>query len=206
MFKVSLDVKKSCWNKENTRQIRTIHDAYQELEPYILGTWYPKGDILKRAKITNHGLVVDTFKVNHIDETYFIPQNKCVWFKEPHVLIRIERVWLRVVCIDEKDADRQIIRRLERRLHNQKKEIREMQLSLESKNKELDALHYVWCNGGCEDGVHRWTENNLTEELLQIAERNVRRLRTWFMNHQYRNKPNVYQISIFQKIRNWFGR
>jgi hypothetical protein len=36
------------------------------------------------------------------------------------------------------------------------------------RNKELDALHYVWCDGGCSSGTHRYDNENLTEEIEQI--------------------------------------
>ena len=55
---------------------------------------------------------------------------------------------------------------------------------LHSKNLELDALHYVWCSGGCEDGVHRWMDEKLTEEIVKLAELNTKRLRQWYENHQ----------------------
>jgi len=29
----------------------------------------------------------------------------------------------------------------------------------------------VWCNGGCKSGLHRWTEEEVTEELVLIAEK-----------------------------------
>jgi len=52
-----------------------------------------------------------------------------------------------------------------------------------------DALHYVWCNGGCDKGVHRYDDlgpDVITEELVQEAERNVARLRTYWTNRQFR--------------------
>lgn len=55
------------------------------------------------------------------------------------------------------------------------------------RNVELDALHYVWCNGGCEGGVHRYDREGtaaITEEIVQTAERNTSRLRAWFNNHE----------------------
>ncbi len=48
------------------------------------------------------------------------------------------------------------------------------------KNLALDALHYVWCSGGCPGGVCRYTESAVSEEIVQEAERNTRRLRTWW--------------------------
>jgi hypothetical protein len=55
------------------------------------------------------------------------------------------------------------------------------------RNLDLDALHYVWCNGGCEGGVHRWTGRApLTEDLVVAAERNTERMRTWLRGHRER--------------------
>jgi hypothetical protein len=60
-----------------------------------------------------------------------------------------------------------------------RRELRKMQIAIERKNRELDALHYVWCDGGCETGTHRWSEPTITEEVVQEAERNTKRLRQW---------------------------
>lgn len=69
-----------------------------------------------------------------------------------------------------------------------KRELRIAQESLERKNRELDALHYVWCDGGCDGGVHRYGDHApLTEELVQRAERQVRRMRDWLTNHDHRS-------------------
>lgn len=73
----------------------------------------------------------------------------------------------------------------------QRQQIRIMQTALESKNKALDAMHYVWCDGGCHTGTHRWTEQTITEEIVQEAERNTRRLRSWFNNAEGRQKRNT---------------
>jgi hypothetical protein len=59
-------------------------------------------------------------------------------------------------------------------------EIRQMQAAAERRNRELDALHLVWCDGGCPSGVHRWSDLVVTEELVAAAERNARRLRRWY--------------------------
>lgn len=67
-----------------------------------------------------------------------------------------------------------------------RKQVRQMQEALERKNRELDALHFVWCDGGCETGTHRWTEQSITEDVVAEAERNTRRLRTWFENYKHR--------------------
>lgn len=67
-----------------------------------------------------------------------------------------------------------------------RKEIRAMQESLERKNLTLDALHYVWCSGGCSTGVHRYDGVEVTEALVLEAEHNTKRLREWFESFQRR--------------------
>jgi len=54
-----------------------------------------------------------------------------------------------------------------------KRQIREMQLVLEEKNRALDAMWWVWCSGGCSGGVSRWKDVELTEEIVAIAEQNT---------------------------------
>lgn len=75
---------------------------------------------------------------------------------------------------------------LEQRCRNQASQIRQMQEALERKNRELDALHYVWCDGGCPRGVHRWTDQKVTREIVETAERNTRRLRRWYRTVLFR--------------------
>lgn len=62
----------------------------------------------------------------------------------------------------------------------QRHEITTMNAVLHRKNVELDALHMVWCDGGCPRGVHRWSDELVTEEIVAAAERNATRLRRWF--------------------------
>lgn len=71
--------------------------------------------------------------------------------------------------------------------------ITHLQECLRKKNLELDALHHVWCSGGCQSGVHRYEPNNpdtITEELVTRAEANTLRLRQWFENRKSRLKDN----------------
>ena len=56
------------------------------------------------------------------------------------------------------------------------------------RNLQLDALHFVWCNGGCAGGVHRYTDGEVTEELVAEAERNTARLRDWLANSKRRQQ------------------
>lgn len=57
---------------------------------------------------------------------------------------------------------------------------------LHDKNVALDALGWVWCDGGCKAGVGRFTEFEPTEEAVVIIEHNTKRLRRWFTNRAYR--------------------
>ena len=56
------------------------------------------------------------------------------------------------------------------------------------RNVSLDALRFVWCDGGCRSGVHRFTHGELTEEIVIEAERNTRRLRRWWEVKKFREK------------------
>lgn len=61
---------------------------------------------------------------------------------------------------------------------------------LHQKNLALDALGYVWCSGGCDSGVLRYTQpplnpdTKLNAEQVSIVERNTVRLRQWFETRQ----------------------
>lgn len=80
------------------------------------------------------------------------------------------------------------IQRLEGKIRTLKRQVTAMQKCLHERNVSLDALHYVWCDGGCTGGTHRWTPQAVTEEIVQEAERNTQRLRRWWNSFQYRNK------------------
>lgn len=64
-----------------------------------------------------------------------------------------------------------------------------LQSCLHQKNLALDAMHWVWRDGGCPGGVHRYDdmrEAPLTEEIVAAAERNTERLRRWLRNAEGR--------------------
>jgi len=94
---------------------------------------------------------------------------------------------------------------------------RQLQIAYKNNHKRnlvLDALHYVWCDGGCHDGVSRWNNYEpLTEEIVKIAERNTKRMRSWLINYEGRKKDKTGQIqaqssinqSLTAKIRNWWN-
>ena len=73
--------------------------------------------------------------------------------------------------------------------------------SLERKNRELDALHFVWCSGGCEGGVHRWQDVPLTEDIVVEAERNTRRLREWWESSRARDISVHYMDETYTALK-----
>lgn len=75
------------------------------------------------------------------------------------------------------------------RTHEQSQQLKILNQTAHEKNLALDSQHYVWCDGGCTYGVHRFKENEatpLTEEIVATAERNTRRLRSWWENYRYK--------------------
>lgn len=77
------------------------------------------------------------------------------------------------------------VARLQEQVRELKRQVRRQQEALERKNKELDALHYVWCSGGCDGGVHRYTREELTREIVEEAIRNTTRLAAWYGNVEF---------------------
>jgi hypothetical protein len=70
----------------------------------------------------------------------------------------------------------------------------------EERNRELDTLHYVWCDGGCQGGTHRYcgSPDDVTEEVVATAEAWVKRLRRWYESRkvkQAREKASEEQGS-----------
>jgi len=80
------------------------------------------------------------------------------------------------------------LERLKDKNRHQARQITLLQESLIQRNLDLDALHFVWCNGGCPSGVHRFVSDVecVTEELVERAERNTRRLRAWYETVKFR--------------------
>lgn len=76
------------------------------------------------------------------------------------------------------DREHAKVLRLEEKVRMQRHELEWHNKALRERNLQLDAMHWVWCDGPCKGGIHRWTEAKLTEELVAEAERNTRRLRT----------------------------
>ena len=58
---------------------------------------------------------------------------------------------------------------------------------LRDKNIAMDALHHVWCSGGCTGGMHRWTNQELTPAIVAAAIWNTDRMVQWYINNKGRN-------------------
>jgi hypothetical protein len=75
---------------------------------------------------------------------------------------------------------------LEQRLARLQHELHWKNESWAKKNRELDALHYVWCDGGCPRGVHRWQDSPITGDIVKEAEKQAKRLRSWWNSYHCR--------------------
>lgn len=69
-----------------------------------------------------------------------------------------------------------------------KAEITKLNACLRDKNIALDAMAWVWCDGGCDGGAGRYTDLEITEDMVVAAERNTKRLRRWFNNFEFKKK------------------
>ena len=85
----------------------------------------------------------------------------------------------------------EIIQELQKQVVELRRQITHKDDVLMQKNIALDALHYVWCSGGCETGMHRNTDAVITEELVVEAERNTARMRRHLNNRYCRENPHV---------------
>lgn len=79
---------------------------------------------------------------------------------------------------------------LDKRIAGQRRQLDVQQSALARKNTELDALHFVWCSGGCENGVHRFEHGELTPEIVREATRNTARLATRYIARAARLEPD----------------
>lgn len=73
-----------------------------------------------------------------------------------------------------------------KKIERLKQQILKFEGVLHAQNIKLDALHWVWCSGGCSGGTHRWVPGELTEELVKTAEYAAQRMRESFTNQEYR--------------------
>lgn len=92
------------------------------------------------------------------------------------------------------------------RIVDYRRQMKHLNETLREKNRDLDALHYVWCSGGCTGGAHRWSENNITGAKLRRAERLLRRTRSWHENRIHRRWNQMQHEGRPWWIVKWFIR
>jgi hypothetical protein len=122
--------------------------------------------------------VNDTNNIELTGVFYDMDKIPPIWAKKPYYVFfntPVDEVVNHPV-VNIPDAESEILY-LRDRVKTLKKEIRIKDECLHEKNVALDAMHWVWCDGSCETGVHRFTEDDLTEEIVKKAERNTARLR-----------------------------
>ena len=75
------------------------------------------------------------------------------------------------------------------KVKEQARTISNMQQVATLRNKQMDALHAVWCSGGCEGGVGNREE--LTREKVVEVVRYARRIVEWWNNRAYRDAGHI---------------
>lgn len=71
-----------------------------------------------------------------------------------------------------------------------------------ARNVALDALHFVWCDGGCETGVHRYEHpGSLTQEIVDAAVRNTKRLVSWWGSSEFKTLSIQDRWQYFAAVR-----
>jgi uncharacterized coiled-coil protein SlyX len=83
---------------------------------------------------------------------------------------------------------------LNKKIVKQARELTTKEQAIKERNIALDALHWVWCSGGCHKGTHRFgSEEPITAEHIAVAERNTKRLREWFEANERRKAREAGQ-------------
>ena len=84
---------------------------------------------------------------------------------------------------------------------SQLSEINRLHKDLERKKKKLEARLGGGGDGGCDGGVHRYTPKELTLEMVETAERNTKRLRSWYENYKFKQQ---WKLMSNQERDDWF--
>lgn len=71
----------------------------------------------------------------------------------------------------------------------QARELDNLQRYIVEKNKRLTAMGWIWCSGGC--GSVEVFGQPLDEEIIERAEQNLERMKTWMENKRYRDSARA---------------
>ena len=76
------------------------------------------------------------------------------------------------------------IRELEQVISNQRHELANNARVIEQRNRQLDALGVVWCDGGCTGGMHRYQPSRpVSAGAVALLVTNAGRAVRWFVSH-----------------------
>ena len=101
------------------------------------------------------------------------------------IIICLYLGWLVCSVINRRNIDKNLAL-----VKSYKHQMHELNEVLRYKNKALDAMYYVWCSGGCESGMRRYGSYipELDREIVEIAEKNTKRMRTWLENKKEKSE------------------
>lgn len=118
-----------------------------------------------------------------------IRNDKIYWFNQYYTTSRLLERAERALKIKYGDKAEYVkhISDLEKKNKILKRQVRSMQLKAEEFNRTLYATGYLVNCTGCWDG-RPYKAEELTEVKVEQAEWLVKRLRTWWENHKYREK------------------
>lgn len=108
-----------------------------------------------------------------------------------------QAVWTMLQAPDIKEALRADWERQREQIRELKRQITIARENNAQRNRELDALHYVWCDGTCSTGANRYGEDGpdgITQEIVDAAVRNTERLKRWWANRQRRLQRDKEQV------------
>jgi hypothetical protein len=138
----------------------------------LVANWIHAGDLAKRAN--------DEWRSDYREANWLAVRATEQALKAA-ARILLGNVRLRAIPDGDVRAENE---RLREQVRTLKRELTIARHGAERRNKDLAALHIVWCDGGCHGGVGHQEE--VTEELVTLAEHHVKRLRRWWTNRTFR--------------------
>lgn len=176
MWLLTADDKQKIKWKYNNLKFKVKHH-YQNLWYALRYLWYTPGRLLSRAG--SKGMLD--------------------WYQELRLRERAEKriKHLETALKVQTPADvqwREECEKLRAQMKTLRADVNVKREALERKNRDLDSLHYVWCNGGCEGGVHRYDgkgPESVTEEIVLQAVHNVNRLITWYNSYEFKHLDDI---------------
>lgn len=100
---------------------------------------------------------------------------------------------------------------LREKVQRQAAHLRTLDDAAHDRNRQLDALRIVWCDGGCETGMARYAGEHPHSGLVLDALVNAARMHRWYVTHRGRELAPQDQYSMrimetFEKVKAALGR